>query len=156
MRQSKIYWKCISKPKWRCNIIIQKTTVILVEEKKHWWPLGLIMNGLWSRVGQSTNFEVFCEVRGKKTSAKAAIVEDRRRAKSPDVLAHRLSHLHNSHQGVGLGFGKHFLSIDLSFEEKKAACVKIYGYGVWVWCNVVMLIVGLQIDGCHFIGRLQD
>ena len=60
-----------------------------------------------SRVGQSTNCEVFCEVRGKKTSAKAAIVEDRRRAKSPDVLAHRLSHLHNSHQGVGSGFGKH-------------------------------------------------
>ena len=139
MRQSKIYWKYISKQNEGVTGQFKGQQQFLWKKKKHWWPsLGLIMDGLWRTVGQSAGQKSCVKFQNKK-SAQAAIAEDRRRAKSPDVLAHRLSHLHNSHQGVGLGFGKHFLSIDLPFPESKAACVKIYGYGVWVWCNVVML-----------------
>ena len=103
-----------------------------------------------SRVGQSTNCEVFCEVRGKKTSAKAAIVEDRRRAKSPDVLAHRLSHLHNSHQGVGSGFGKHlFFPLALiCLSQKRKLPVSRYMDMVSEFDATLSCWVA---EGCHFI-----
>ena len=82
----------------------------------------MVANNSWFNYGlfmKQMSTVITLKSERKKTSAKAAIVEDMRRAKSPDVLAHRLSHLHNSHQGVGLGFGKHFLSIGivLSFKE---------------------------------------
>ena len=101
------------------------------------------MDGLWRRVGQSAS-QKSCVKSQNKKSAQAAIVEDRRRAKSPDVLAHRLSHLHNSHQGVGLGFFPLQLALFYISKNRKLPVSR------YIWCNVVMLDCRLLSFYCGF------
>ena len=153
MRQSKIYWKYISKQNEGVTGQFKGQQQFLWKKKKHWWPsLGLIMDGLWRTVGQSAGQKSCVKFQNKK-SAQAAIAEDRRRAKSPDVLAHRLSHLHNSHQGVGSGFGKHFffpLALICLSKNRKLPVSRymdmVSEFDATLSCWVA--------EGCHFI--VQD